>query len=146
MEKMNVKYEFRGYRLLKCDYNRIKDQPITSFSVICKKNLFDKNTGIYEIVTEFELVFGEEKSLIVFAAGFKINELEWLELTPEAVVVNDFFRIAYPFFTAKVQAYTSDFRPGFMLPALDFRKFDFTKRIGMSFSRVPNDNGNTGVN
>ena len=136
----NIKYEFRGFRILKIDYNRIKDQPIVSFTMGTKKNRYDEKTGIYELVTEFEFNFGAEKSIIAFSSGYKIIDLEWLDLMAEQTVVNDMFRVVYPFLAQKVQAITSDFRPGLILPVLDMKKFDFTRKIVFNLNRPQQPN------
>jgi len=137
-----IKYEFRGFRLLKADYIRLKDLPISSFSIGGRKNQWDEKNGIYEIVTELELHFGDEKSLFAFSAGFKIVDLEWIELMAEQTVVNDLFRTFYPYLAAKVQAITSDFRPGFVLPTFDMKKFDFTKKIIFNLGKPQDKNVN----
>jgi hypothetical protein len=138
-----IKYEFRGFRILKIDYNRIKDQPITSFSMGTKKNRYDENAGIYELITEFEFNFGEEKSIIVFSSGFKIVDNSWVELMAEQVVVNELFKIAYPYFAQKIQAITSDFRAGVVLPVFDMKRFDFTKKIVFNLGRSENKKAET---
>lgn len=138
-----IKYEFRGFRILKIDYTRLKDQPITSFSMGSKKNRWDENTGIYELITEFEFNFGDEKSIIVFSSGFKIIDKSWVELMAEQVIVNELFKIVYPYMAQKIQAITSDFRPGMVLPVFDMKKFDFTKKIVFNLNRPqPNNSEN----
>lgn len=136
-----VKYEFRGFRILKIDYTRIKDQPIISFSMGSKKNRYDEQNGIYELITEFEFTFGEEKSVMVFSSGYKIIDAEWLELMAEQTIINELFKISYPYMAQKIQAITSDFRPGFVMPVFDMKKFDFSKKIVFNLNRnTPNSN------
>ena len=100
-----------------------------------RKNRFDQASGIYELLTEFELVFGDEKCTIVFSSGFKIVEKAWIDLMAEQVVVNELFKTGYPYMAQKIQAITSDFRPGMVLPVLDFKKFDFTKKIVFNLNK-----------
>ena len=137
MNNIAIKYEFRGYRILKIDYLRLKDQPMSSFTIGVKKNLWDPKTGIYELVSELELYFGEEKSVVVFSIGYKIIDIEWLELMAEQTIVNELFRTGFPYVSQKIQTITSDFRPGIILPVLDLKKFDFTKKIVFNLNRVP---------
>ena len=41
----------------------------------------------------------------------------------------------------KIQAITSDFRPGFVMPVFDMKKFDFSKKIVFNLNRnTPNSN------
>ena len=138
-----IKYEFRGFRVIKIDYNRIKDQPMTSFTMGTRKNHWDEQSGIYELITEFEFNFGEEKSLIAFSSGFRIVDKSWVELMAEQVVVNELFKIAYPYFAQKIQAITSDFRAGVVLPVFDMKRFDFTKKIVINLGRPENKKAET---
>ena len=61
----------------------------------------------------------------------------------EQTVVNDMFRVVYPFLAQKVQAITSDFRPGLILPVLDMKKFDFTRKIVFNLNRPQQPNVTT---
>lgn len=141
-----IKYEFRGFRTIKIDYTRLKDQPLVSFTIGTKKNQWDEKNGIYELVTEFELMFGDEKTLVVFSSGFKIIDLEWLDLMAEQTVVNELFRTVFPYLTQKLQTITSDFRPGLVLPVFDMKKFDFTKKIIFNLNRVQPEKQNNSSN
>lgn len=142
-----IKYEFRGFRILKIDYNRLKDQPILAFSMGSRKNRWDPSTGIYEMITEFEFTFGEEKSVILFSAGFKILDEEWINLMAEQVVINELFKTAFPYMSQKIQVITSDFRPGLVLPVFDMKRFDFTKKIVFNLGRPEvNKTDNESVN
>ena len=134
-----LKYEFRGYRLLKLDYTRIKDGPLKSFSIVARKHLFDEKNDIFEIITEINIVFGEETSKFIFSAGFKINDKEWLEIMADPTVVTELFNVAFPFIREKVFAYTSDFRPGFIMPTFNPKQFDFTKNVNFNLEvrKVP---------
>ena len=141
-----IKYEFRGYKIVKGVINRVDEKPIASFSMGCQKPRYDEKTQIYEILSEFSLKFGEEESVFLFSAGFKINDLEWLEIMAEQTVVNELFRIAYPFFVAKIHDITTDFRPGFIIPIVDLAKIDFTKKVVFNLNRVNKENTNENNN
>lgn len=137
-----LKYDFRGYKIVKGVINRVEDKPITAFSIGCQKPRYDEKTHIYEILSEISVKFGEEESVFLFSAGFKINDLEWLEVMAEQTVVNELFRIAYPFFVAKISDITADFRPGFVIPVVDLGKIDFTKKVVFNLNRVVKENPN----
>ena len=49
--KNNAKYDFRGYRLLKSTYSRVKDSPITSFSLLTQKGIYNEENQIFEIIS-----------------------------------------------------------------------------------------------
>lgn len=129
------KYDFRGYRLLRANLNRIKDKPITNFTLLCQKGVYNEENQIFEIISEITVTFGDEVNVFVFSAGFKINDLEWLEVMAEQTVVNELFNVSFPFFREKVFEFTSDFRPGFMMPIIDFSKFDITKKTVFNLNR-----------
>lgn len=130
-----AKYDFRGYRLLKASLSRIKDKPVNSFTLFCQKGAYSEETNIYEIITEVTVTFGDETNILVFSAGFKINDLEWLEVMAEQTVVNELLGVAFPFIRAKVFEFTADFRPGFMMPIIDVKKFDLTKKIVFNLNK-----------
>ena len=67
-----LKYEFRGFRLMRAEYNRMLDKPLTGFSFITKKNTFDEKNQICELITEIEVVFSTEICRFTFSSGFKI--------------------------------------------------------------------------
>ena len=55
----------------------------------------------YEIyLVPMHVTFGEEVNVFVFSAGYKINDLEWLEIMAEQTVLNELFR-------DKLSTYTS---------------------------------------
>ena len=142
MNNNALKYDFRGYKILKGVINRLEDKPITSFSIGCQKPRYDDKNQIYEIITEISIKFGEEDCVFLFSSGFKINDLEWLEVMAEQTIVNELFRIAYPFFVSKIHDITADFRPGFIIPIVDLAKIDFTKKVVFNLNRVVKDNPN----
>ena len=131
-----AKFDFRGFRLLKADFNHLKDAPISSFSMATRKQLYEEKNQIYELLTEIVLNYGDEKCTFVFSSGFKVNDLEWLEIMAEATIINEMFMVVFPFFRNKVQEFTSDFRPGFIIPVFDMRKFDFSKKINFNLEQV----------
>ena len=47
MQNMTT-YDFRGFRLLKANYSRIKDKPFNSFSLYVQKGIYSEETKIYE--------------------------------------------------------------------------------------------------
>jgi hypothetical protein len=130
------KYDFRGYRLLKANLSRVKDKAITSFTLLCQKGVYNEENQIYEIISEITVSFGDEVNVFVFSAGFKINDLEWLEVMAEQTVVKELFTVAFPFLREKVFEFTSDFRPGFMMPIIDLSKFDITKKTVFNLNRA----------
>ena len=130
------KYDFRGFRLLKANLSRVKDSPLTSFSLFAQKGVYNEENKIFELITEVTITFGEEVNVFVFSAGFRVNDTEWLEVMAEQTVISEFFTILYPFLREKIFAYTSDFRPGFMLPILEAGKFDLTKKITFNLNKV----------
>lgn len=137
MLEQNVsKYDFRGYRLLKGTFNRVKDKPITSFSLFSQKGVYNEENKIFELISEITVTFGDEVNVFVFSAGFKINDLEWYEVMAEPTVINELFRQVYPFLREKVCQFTADFRPGFMLPVIDYQKFDLTKKVVFNLNKV----------
>ena len=75
-------------------------------------------------------------NVFVFSAGFRVNDTEWLEVMAEQTVISEVFTILYPFLREKIFAYTSDFRPGFMLPILEAGKLDLTKKITFNLNKV----------
>ena len=85
------KYDFRGYRLLKATVSRVKDKPITSFSLFSQKGVYNEENKIFELISEISVTFGEEVNVFVFSAGFKINDAEWYEVMAEQTVINEFF-------------------------------------------------------
>ena len=130
------KYDFRGYRLLKANLSRVKDKPITSFSLFSQKGVYNEENHIYELITEVTVTFTDEVNVFVFSSGYKINDLEWLEVMAEQTIVNELFRIAYPFFVSKIHDITADFRPGFIIPIVDLAKIDFTKKVVFNLNKV----------
>ena len=123
------KYDFRGFRLLKANINRVKDKPINSFSLFSQKGVYNEENKIYELISEVTVTFGDEINVFVFSAGFKINNTEWIEVMAESTVVNELFSVVYPFIREKVFNFTSDFRPGFMMPIIETGRFDLTKKV-----------------
>ena len=65
-----------------------------------------------------------------------MNDLEWLEVMADQTVINEFFKVFFPFLREKVFAFTSDFRPGFMIPILDVSKFDISKKVVFNLNKV----------
>ena len=130
------KYDFRGFRLLKANVNRVKDSPLTSFSLFSQKGVYNEENKIYELISEVTITFGEEVNVFVFSAGFKINDPEWIEVMAEQSIIAEFFTILYPFIREKIFAFTSDFRPGFMLPIIEVRRFDVTKKVTFNLNKV----------
>ena len=123
------KYDFRGFRLLKANLSRVKDKPVNSFSLFSQKGVYNEENMIYELITEVTVTFGDEVNVFVFSAGFKINDAQWFEVMAEQTLITEFFTIVYPFIREKVFDFTSDFRPGFMMPVLEARRFDLTKKV-----------------
>ena len=130
------KYDFRGFRLLKANINRVKDSTLTSFSLFAQKGVYNEENKIYELISEITVTFGEEVNVFVFSAGFKINDPEWLEVMAEQTIITEFFTILYPFVREKIFAFTSDFRPGFMLPIIEIRRLDMTKKVTFNLNKV----------
>ena len=130
------KYDFRGFRLLKANVSRVKDSQLTSFSLFSQKGVYNVENKIYELISEVTITFGEEVNVFVFSAGFKINDPEWVEVMAEQTVISEFFTILYPFVREKIFAFTSDFRPGFMLPIIDFKRFDVTKKVTFNLNKT----------
>ena len=114
---------------MKANVSRVKDSQLTSFSLFSQKGVYNVENKIYELISEVTITFGEEVNVFVFSAGFKINDPEWVEVMAEQTVISEFFTILYPFVREKIFAFTSDFRPGFMLPIIDFKRFDVTKKV-----------------
>ena len=130
------KYDFRGFRLLKANVNRVKDSQLTSFSLFAQKGVYNEENKIYELISEVTITFGEEVNVFVFSAGFKINDPEWVEVMAEQTLITEFFTILYPFIREKIFAFTSDFRPGFMLPIIETKRFDLTKKVTFNLNKV----------
>ena len=130
------KYDFRGYRLLKANYSRVKDKPINSFSLFSQKGVYNEENHIYELITEVTVTFTDEVNVFVFSSGYKINDLEWLEVMADQTVINELFSTVFPFIREKVFEFTSDFRPGFMIPVLDITKFDLSKKVVFNLNKV----------
>ena len=126
---IGFKYEFRGYRLLKASIDRYSDKPLKNFTIRTRKNTYDEKNHIYETVTEITILFGDETSKYVFSSGFLIHDLEWLEVMAEQTVLNELFAVSFPYFRSKISEFTSDFRPGFMIPTFDLSRIDFTKSV-----------------
>ena len=141
------KYEFRGYRLLQAKFERMNDGPLKSFQITARKKIYDEKNQIFETITEINITFGTETSNFLFSAGFKINDLEWLEVMAEQTIVNELFQVSFPFIREKISEFTADFRPGFMIPTFDFRRFDVTKVINFNLEikqKQPQKNNNDG--
>jgi hypothetical protein len=130
------KYDFRGYRLLKANLSRVKDKQITSFSLFSQKGVYNEENHIYELITEVTVTFTDEVNVFVFSSGYKINDLEWLEVMADQTVINELFSTVFPFIREKVFEFTSDFRPGFMIPVLDITKFDLSKKVVFNLNKV----------
>ena len=133
---MQSKYDFRGYRLLKANISRVKDKAITNFTLFCQKGVYNEENQIFEIISEVTVTFGDEVNVLVFSSGFKINDLEWLEVMADQTVINELFATVFPFIREKVFEFTSDFRPGFMIPVLDITKFDLSKKVVFNLNKV----------
>lgn len=131
-----TKYDFRGFRLLKANLSRIKDKPITSFTLYSQKGVYNEENQIYELITEVTITFGDEVNVFVFSSGYKINDLEWLEVMADQTVINELLRVVFPFIREKISQFTSDFRPGFMIPIIDLAKFDLTKKVVFNLNKV----------
>ena len=130
------KYDFRGYRLLKANLSRVKDKQITSFSLFSQKGVYNEENHIYELITEVTVTFTDEVNVFVFSSGYKINDLEWLEVMAEQTVINELFSVVFPFIRSKIFEFTADFRPGFMIPVLDLSKFDLSKKVVFNLNKV----------
>ena len=130
------KCDFRGYRLLKANLSRVKDKPITSFSLFSQKGVYNEENHIYELITEVTVTFTDEVNVFVFSSGYKINDLEWLEVMADQTVINELFATVFPFIREKVFEFTSDFRTGFIIPVLDITKFDLSKKVVFNLNKV----------
>ena len=133
-----AKFDFRGYRLLKATLTRIKDKPIASFSLYSQKGVYNEENKIFEMITEVTINFGEENNIFVFSSGYKINDLQWYEVMAEQTIVNELFKVVFPFIREKICSFTSDFRPGIMLPVFDLDSFDVTKKIVFNLNKPEN--------
>jgi hypothetical protein len=130
-----AKFDFKGFKLLKANLSHVKDIQVTSFSLVARKANYSEENHIYEIISEITFNFDDEVNACLFSAGFLIHDLEWLEIMAEETVVNELFKIAYPYFRAKVTQFTEDFRQGFLLPVIDFEKFDITKKMVFNLNK-----------
>ena len=131
-----TKYDFRGYRLLKANISRVKDKQITAFTLYSQKGVYNEENHIYELITEVTVTFGDETSVFVFSSGYKINDLEWLEVMADQTVINELFSMVFPFIREKICQFTADFRPGFMIPVVDLTKFDITKKVVFNINKA----------
>ena len=102
------KYDFRGYRLLKANLSRVKDKQITSFSLFSQKGVYNEENHIYELITEVTVTFTDEVNVFVFSSGYKINDLEWLEVMAEQTVINELFSVVFPFIRSKIFEFTGN--------------------------------------
>ena len=136
-----AKFDFKGYKLLKANLSHVKDIQVTSFSLVGKKANYNEENHIYEIIAEITFNFEDEANACLFSAGFLIHDLEWLEIMAEETVVNELFKVAYPYFRAKVTQFTEDFRQGLLMPVIDFSKFDITKKMVFNLNK-PEKNAN----
>ena len=130
------KYDFRGFRLLKANISRVKDKTVNAFTLFSQKGVYNEENKIYELITEVTITFGDEVNVFVFSAGFKINDIEWLEVMAEQTIISEFFSVVFPFIREKVFDFTSDFRPGFMIPIIDVKRFDLTKKVIFNLNKA----------
>ena len=130
------KYDFRGFRLLKANISRVKDKTVNAFTLFSQKGVYNEENKIYELITEVTITFGDEVNVFVFSAGFKINDIEWLEVMAEQTIISEFFSVVFPFIREKVFDFTSDFRPGFMMPIIDVKRFDLTKKVIFNLNKA----------
>lgn len=130
------KFDFKGYKLLKANFSHTTEAPVTSFTLLAQKANYLESNRIYELLAEITYTYGEEMNACLFSVGFQINDLEWLEVMAEQTVVNELFRIAFPFLRAKIVEFTSDFRQGLLLPVIDLTNFDVTKKIVFNINKV----------
>ena len=129
------KFDFRGFRLLKANLTRVKDKPVNAFTLFSQKGVYNEENKIYELITEVTVTFGDEVNVFVFSSGFKINDIEWLEVMAEQTIISEFFSVVYPFIREKVFAFTSDFRPGFMMPVIEVKRFDLSKKVVFNLNK-----------
>ena len=130
------KFDFKGFKLLKASFSHLKDKPVTTFTIASKKGFYNEKNHIYEILTEITFNYEDEVNVCLFSAGFLINDLDWLEVMAEETVVNELFRIAFPYFRGKITDFTQDVRQGFLLPIIDFSNFDVTKKMVFNLNKT----------
>ncbi len=130
------KYDFRGFRLLKANISRVKDKTVNAFTLFSQKGVYNEENKIYELITEVTITFGDEVNVFVFSAGFKINDPDWLEVMAEQTIISELFSIVFPFIREKIYDFTSDFRPGFMMPIIDVKRFDLTKKVIFNLNKA----------
>ena len=127
--KVTAKYDFKGFKILKANISHVQDKQITSFTIFAQKGKYNSDNNIYEILSEVTFNYGDEINVCLISAGFLINDLDWLEIMAESTVVNELFRVLFPYIRAKIQEFTTDVRPGFMLPIIDFNTLDVTRKV-----------------
>ena len=127
--KQTSKFDFKGYKVLKANLSHVHDRQINSFTIFAQKGNFNEEHRIFELISEITFNYGEETNVCLFSAGFLINDLEWLEIMAESTVINELFKIVFPYIRAKIQEFTTDLRPGFMLPIIEFSNLDVTRKI-----------------
>ena len=130
------KFEFRGFKLLKANLTHTKESPVTSFTLVAQKANYLESNHVFELLSEITFSYGDEVNACLFSIGFVVNDLEWLEVMAESTVVNEMYRVAFPFLRAKILEFTTDFRQGLLLPIIDFSKFDITKKIIFNINKV----------
>ena len=136
--KVTSKFDFKGFKILKANLSHVKDKQITSFTIFAQKANYNEENHIFEIISEITFNYDDETNACLFSAGYLINDLEWLEIMAEQTVINEMFRIVFPYIRTKIQEFTSDLRPGFMLPIIEFSNLDVTRKIVFNLNKVEN--------
>ena len=136
MQPINSKYNFKGFKLLKANLSHLKELPVSSFTLFAQKGNYNEKHHIYELLIEVSYSFGDEMNVFLFSTGFIIEDLQWLEIMADQTVVNELFGVAFPFIRERIYNFTSDIRPGFLMPTVDLKNFDITKKVVFNVTKV----------
>lgn len=121
-------FNFLGYNIQKINYERIGDDEISELEISISSSSYDKDSNIYLLTLDIALNFKTSKNNIIRVLGaFKINEIGVLE--NENNIRSIFSATLYPFVRNLIYTISSDDRTPLMLPAVDLRHIDVSKKI-----------------
>ena len=127
-------YFFLGFKLLEGNFVRFNDKPMKSFGIKILDSIFDTESSIHVMTTQFSMNFDEEEeSSFIFNSAYQINDIEWYQKLKKEQVDALFFSVVFPYIREKIHALTNDNRGSVDIPIIDLRHADLSE--GATFTK-----------
>ena len=126
-------YNFLGFNLLRCSFNRNNGNDIESFGIKITNSHFDEINHVHQLGISINLNYGDQNiSYFDFSSGYKINNMEWYNSLTINQINQTLFAIVFPFIRNMVANITDDSRGRLILPIIDLKNIDLN--LGATFT------------